>query len=133
MKAVLLLIWAVWFTVVTLTNLGDALKHLGVLPSGFSFASGNFAFMQTVTAIHRTPALLVALMFAGVIVWEALATVLFYRAFAKTRQGSADANAAVRSAFIVSVAFWGAMMISSEIFISYDVEATHMQLLTASL
>ena len=133
MKAVLLLIWAVWFGVVTLTNLGDGLKQLGMLPPGFSFASGNFAFMQTVTAVHRTPAFLVALMFVGVIVWEGVATVLFFRAFAKLRAANTDAKAAATLAFTVSAAFWGAMMISSELFISYDVEATHLRLLIASL
>ena len=133
MKAVLLLFWAVWFSVVTLTNVGDALKHLGVLPAGFSFASGNFAFLQTVTAIHHTPVFLVALMFAGVILWEGLAAVLFYRAFAKDRAASADASSTTTLAFTVSAAFWGAMMIASEAFISYDVEATHMRLLIASL
>ena len=133
MKAVLLLFWAIWFSIVALTNLADALKHLGVLPPGFTFASGNFEFMQQVTAIHHTPAFLVAVMFAGVIIWEIAAAALFFQAFAKSRSASADEAAAVTRAFTVSVAFWAGMMIASEIFISYDVEGAHTRFLIASL
>jgi hypothetical protein len=128
-----LLFWAIWFSIVALSNLADALKHLGVLPAGFTFASGNFAFMQQVIAVHHTPSLLAVVMFAGVILWEIAAAALFFQAFAKSRIASVDEGAAVTRAFTVSVAFWAAMMIASEIFISYNVEATHTRLLIASL
>lgn len=133
MKAVLLLFWAIWFSIVALSNLADAFKHLGVLPSGFTFASGNFAFMQQVTAIHHTPSLLVGIMFAGVILWEIAAATLFFQAFGKARIASADEVTVITRAFTVAVAFWGGMMIASEIFISYEVEAAHVRLLIASL
>lgn len=133
MKAMLLLFWAMWFSVVSLTNLADGLKHLGILPAGFSFASGNYALIRQVTSIHHTPAFIAALLFAGVVLWEFTAAGLFFRAFAAVRAGRSDVRPEIVRAFTVAAALWGAMMIASEFFISYGIEATHTALLIASL
>jgi hypothetical protein len=133
MKVMLPGFWGVWFSVVALTNLGDALKNMGVLPDGYTLVSGNFAFMRQVTAIHHTPEAIVALMFAGVIAWELTAAVLFFRALAGVRSGHSDQKKRVTQAFTVAAALWAAMMIASEVFISYQVEATHTALLIATL
>ena len=41
----LLLFWALWLSVVTLTNVANALTALGSLPAGFVFSSGNWAWI----------------------------------------------------------------------------------------
>jgi hypothetical protein len=123
----LLWIWALWLSVVALTNACDALKALGLLPKTFSFASGNYGFIQSVTAIHHTPTFVVAGLFAGVIAWEVVGAVLHWRAALQ------PTPAAVSRAFLVSIALWGAFMLADEVFISYDVEGTHLHLLIAGL
>ena len=120
-------IWAVWLSVVTLTNIADALKALGVLPPQFTFSSGNYAFMRSVTVVHHTPVFLVAVLFAGVIAWEIVATVLHWRAVA------AFTTTTIQQAFLASIALWGAFMVADEIFLSYEVEATHTRLFVAAL
>src|SRR5690606_32313926 len=82
LKRGLLLFWAVWASVVTLTNLFDALKALGVLPADWEFASGNWDFLLEITARYATPHWLIAILFAGVIVWEFLIALAFWRALA---------------------------------------------------
>jgi hypothetical protein len=129
----LLLIWGVWFSIVALTNTLDGLKALHVLPADFTFASGNWAFLKQVVSVHHTPGAIAALMFIGVIVWEWSAAVSFVRAWNHYREDHAEAEAAAAIAFAISAALWGAMMIASEIFISYGVEATHTHLLIATL
>src|SRR4051812_13809660 len=79
LKRSLLAFWAVWLTVVFLTNLADAGKALGLLGESWAFASGNYRFLTETTARYATPAWLNAVLFAGVIAWEGLAAVLFWR------------------------------------------------------
>jgi hypothetical protein len=117
----ILLFRALWFSVVALTNVLDALKALGALPPGWTLASGNWPLMVKVTAIHGTPTALAGLLFLGVIVWEALAAVLFWRAWAVR-------GAAVATAFIVGLALWGAFTLADEVFVAYPLEAVHLRL-----
>lgn len=132
LKRGLLFFWALWLTVVFLTNLFDALKQVGVLGEGWSLASGNYGFMQATTAVHALPSGLVTLLFVAVVVWEALAAGLFWRAFVGYRAGRA-ALPAVNSAFALSLALWAAFMLADELFMAYDVEATHMRIFAAQL
>src|SRR5215207_3909576 len=87
LKRGLLAFWAIWLSIVVLTNLLDALKALGALPAGWSFASGNWELMLKTTAIHGTPTWLTALLYLGVIAWEASAAALFWQAFARAARG----------------------------------------------
>src|SRR5687767_354409 len=121
LKRGLLFFWALWLTVVFLTNLFDLLKHQGVVPESWSFASGNYGFMESVTAVHGTPPAMVLLMFLGVIVWEAAAAVMLWRAWALF-QGILKGMDAVYAAFTVSLGLWAAFMLADEVFIAYDVE-----------
>ncbi len=122
----ILLFWAAWFTVVALTNLLDALKALGLLSPGWTLASGNYALMLKVTAVHGAPAAVVALLFLGVILWEALAAALFWRAWA--RRGEA-----VATAFLVGLALWAAFTLADEVFIAYPLEGVHLRLFAVQL
>jgi len=133
LKAGILLFWSIWFSVVTATNICDALKALDVLPDTWTFASGNLAYMRQVTAIHHTPALVVSVMFLGVVLWELLASVLHWRAFLQFRAHAVRAAREAQRAFVVSTALWGAFMIADELFISYDVEAAHFRIFIAEL
>ncbi|MEP7291567.1 MAG: hypothetical protein ABI835_07270 [Chloroflexota bacterium] len=133
LKRGLLFFWSLWLTIVLLTNVTDLLKQAGVLGADWSLASGNYGFMQATTAIHHLPDALVLILFLGVIVWEALATLLLWRAFAAFRGAAAGGLDAVYSAFAVSLALWAALMIADEILIAYSVEGTHMSILVAQI
>src|SRR5580765_7156630 len=78
LKRSLLLFWAVWLTVVFLTNAADAAKAAGLLDESWAFASGNLRFVTQTTARYGTPCWANAVMFAGVIFWEGLAALLFW-------------------------------------------------------
>jgi hypothetical protein len=121
LKSGILLFWAAWFTIVLLTNVGDALKAGRVLPAGWTFSSGNWELMLKVTAVHATPVALVGIMFLGVIAWEALAGLLFWRAWIAGGRGGI-------TAFVVGLALWAAFVLADEIFLAYTVEAAHLRL-----
>lgn len=130
LKRGILLFWALWFSVVLATNLCDALKQLGLLDATWSFASGNFSYMQAVAGRHHTPRILIIGMFAGVVAWQALVTALHWRAFARYLPG---ARAAIVRAFVPNAALWGAFMVADEFFIAYEPEATHIRLFMLAL
>jgi len=116
-EAGIVLLWAAWLTMVTLLNVTDALKEWGVLPETWSLASGNFAYMLAVTKIHNTPKSVCWWMFMGVIAWEAIASLLLWRALFVATQAAIDV------AFLVSLALWGAFMLADEYFIAYAVDS----------
>jgi glucose-6-phosphate-specific signal transduction histidine kinase len=122
-----LLFWAMYFTLVALTNALDAAKSFGALPAGWTLASGNYALMVKVTAVHGTPMAIVVILFLGVVVWEALSAALFWRALvARTRR-------AVYAAFTVSLALWAVFALVDEIFVAYALGGVHLRLFGVQL
>ncbi|RQG94848.1 hypothetical protein [Natrarchaeobius chitinivorans] len=129
---VLLGIWAVWWTIVFATNFFDGLINLGVLGEGWTFASGNYGFLLMVTDVHGTPEALVALLFAGGVLWELLIALLMWQALVGALSGTPSREHVYR-AFVVAIGFFGAFMIMTEVFIAYDLANTHVRLLIATL
>jgi hypothetical protein len=132
LKRVLLLFWAVWLSVVFLSNLADAAKGLGLLGESWAFASGNLQFIKETTGRYGTPGWLNGVLFAGVIVWEGVAALLFWRA-GWTFRGRDSGRKVVYAAFTVSLLLWGAFLVADEIFIAYAVASTHLRLFIAHL
>jgi hypothetical protein len=132
LKSLLLYFWAIWFSVVFLSNLADGAKGLGLLDDSWAFASGNLKFIKETTGRYGTPDWLNAILFGGVILWEGIAAVLFWRA-GWTFRGGIRAQKAVYLAFTVSLLLWCAFLIADEVFIAYPVEAVHLRLFVAQL
>jgi hypothetical protein len=132
LKRLLLLFWAVWLTVVFLSNLADAGQGLGLLGESWAFASGNWKLIQETTARYGTPAAVNAALFAGVILWEGAAAVLFWRAGLSFR-GRDSARKAVYVAFTTSLLLWGAFLVADEVLVAYPLEGTHLRLFVAHL
>lgn len=134
-KQGILLLWGVWLGIVTLLNVLDALKTAGRLPEGWRFYSHNFEGIVQATRIYDTPLWICRLLYASVIVWEAVATVLLLRA------GFSFSPAAANLAFFVSLALWGAFLVVNEVFLTflaeaggaYSTAATHRSLFTSFL
>jgi hypothetical protein len=132
LKPLLLLVWAIWLSAVFLTNLADAGKGLRLLDESWALASGNWKLIQETTARYRTPAAVNVILFAGVILWEAGAAVLFWRA-GLTFRGRDPARRAVYRAFTASLLLWGAFLVADEVLVAYPLEGTHLRLFVAHL
>jgi len=126
LKSGVLLFWAAWFSLVLLADVGDALKAGGALPARWTFASGNWELMLKVTGVHATPVAIVGVLFLGAIAWEAVAAVLFWRAWAAGGRGGLVA-------FTVSLALWAAFTLADEVFVAHNLEATHLRLFGVQL
>jgi hypothetical protein len=130
LKRLLLLFWALWLTVVFLTNLANAGQALGLLDSSWAVASGNWKLILETTVRYKTPPTLNAILFAGVIFWEGLAAVLFWQAGVSFRDKE-SARKAVYRAFMTSLLLWSAFLIADEVLIAYPLESTHLRLFVA--
>jgi hypothetical protein len=132
LKRLLLLFWATWLTVVFLSNLADAGKAWGLLGEPWAFASGNWRLVQEATARYGTSAAVNVALFAGVILWEGLAAVLFWRAGLSFRGGNSTRKA-VYLAFTTSLLLWGGFLVADELLVAYPLEGTHLRLFVAHL
>jgi hypothetical protein len=127
LKRCLLLFWAVWLSLVFITNVLDGARAARLLDGSWAFASGNYAFLCQTTARYGTPAWVNALLFAGVIGWEVLAAALFWLSW-RTYRGRL-----LYLAFAAGLSLWAAFIVADEVFIAYAVAATHWLLFTAQL
>jgi hypothetical protein len=125
--------WALWLSVVTLSNSCDALKALGALDAGWPFASGNYAAIQTAMALYSLPGWLMALTYLVVIVWEAGAAALLWWAAARFRGASPRGLGAVYLACGALIGLWFAFMAMDEVFLQYALGEVHRQLLIGSI
>jgi hypothetical protein len=126
----LLLFWALYFTVVALSNLTDLLEAIHLLPSTWFWVSGNLGFIASGTVKLGAPSWLNGILLAGVIAWEAAAAALFWRALGRPRD-----EAAVVPPFVVSLALWAIFIVLDEVLLIFatGAEATHLRLFTAEL
>lgn len=131
-KCGLICFWAIWLSVVLASNVCDALVQLGTLPATWPFASGNFAAIVKVTARYDVPSAVLGGLFLGVILWEGIGTVLFWRAVVVTRRVGSGRDAVYR-AFGCGLALMTAFVITDEVCIVYDLEASHLRLFIAML
>lgn len=124
--------WALWFSIVFASNVCDALMHLGLLPETWPFASGNFVAITKVTARYTIPTAVLGGLFLGVILWELVGAVLFWRAVVSMALTCLD-RGILYGAFGCGLALMAAFVITDEICIVYDLEAAHLRLLVAML
>lgn len=115
LKWIIVWVWAIWLSLVTLMNLCEALIALKLLPANFRFASSNWSLLLSVCGIYNTPRAIVALMFGAAIIWEAAATVLLWLAAFGRDLPMTDAG------FGLLIALWGGFLIMSQFFRSFVV------------
>lgn len=132
-KLGLLGFWALWLSVIALTNLCDGLKALGVLSPDWRFASRNFARVERAVAVYGRNRRLAGVLFTAVVAWQVLAAALFWRAAAVSWSAQAMVRPAVDLAFAVVLALWAAFMLAEEIFKQYQAETSHVLFFTMQL
>jgi hypothetical protein len=133
LRSGLVLFWALWLTLVTVTNLTDALKQFGLLPDEWKFASYNYALVVETVGAFGVPASIAAALFGGVILWQVVAAGLLWRAFGVLRRGGDGQAAEVTQAFVVNLALWSAFLIATELTVNYVTAGTHKGTLLALL
>jgi hypothetical protein len=121
--------WALYFGIVALSNLADLLGGLHLLPAGWRWVSGNLAFIAASTGKFGVPAWLNPVLLTGVVAWEILAAVLFWRAARE------PGGRWLGPAFGAGLGLWATFILLDEVLLIFEtgVEATHLRLLIAQL
>lgn len=129
-KTAILLVWALWLSMVTLMNMLEALKTMNALPQSFK-TSSNWSLMLRVTQTYPTPVWLVAILFALVIVWETLATVALWVALL-----SGIPEVATTALGLLTL-LWGGFMLANQFYMAWLIDpglvAAHRSLFGVSL
>lgn len=135
-KRIILLFWALYFSIVLASNLTDGMRAAGWLPADIAFASGNYEMVRQVTAIYHTREWLVAILYLGVLAWEGWAAWLFWRAYRSIGLHKSEWKQPVYQAFTISLLLWMTFLLMDELFIAYevtDLERIHLLLIITQL
>ena len=124
-KRGVLAFWAAWLSIVALTNILDALKALGKLPANWAWTSQNFGWIQETMQPLGVPLGVETFLFFGVIGWEVLAAVLFWRATASYRNRPLVHEHMTIIVCGVNLALWCAFQVLDEVFLAYQPEGVH--------
>lgn len=132
-KIGLLSFWSLWLLVVFLTNVFEGLKLLRIVPPYWKFASQNYRAVAQATTTYGAPEWIPQLLFAGVLVWQLGAVLLYGRVLGVTALTQALPLPLVNLAFAVSLGLLAAFMLADEFFQQYELERVHLLLFIAQL
>ena len=137
LSRLMLLFWAVWFSVVWASNMADGLQEAGVLPPSWRFTSGNFALVADSLVIYSLSRMWADALFVLVLVIQLAAAFLFWRATLEPDLQSPGANSKILQAFFVGVGWISAFLVCDEVLLIYrrvpTLETTHFVILCALL
>jgi hypothetical protein len=124
LKRILLGFWAMYFSIVALTNAVDLLDALSVLHWRF-LDSTNFDFMRSIVKVYEIGAGPTKLLLAGALAIELVGAVLFWRVlFGRLRP---------LRALCWSALVWTAFTFMTEFFLAYTAEGTFRDLLLLTI
>ena len=126
LKRALLAFWAVYFSLVTVSNLVDLLGELGALDWTF-LDSGNADYLRSVVEVYGIGSDLTLVLLAGACAIELAAALLFWRALRRGDTGAA--LLALAGATLV----WAGFIFMTELFVAYTSESPFRELLMLTI
>jgi hypothetical protein len=126
-KRLLLLFWAMYFTMVALTNFVDILDEFGVLHWVF-LNSGNFDYLVSVVKVYEVGPDLTKAMLVGAWLIEVTGGILFWRALLSYGR-SPGGRLKGLTALCWGVFVWTSFVFMTEFFVAYTAEAPFRELL----
>ena len=124
-KRAILVFWALWWLLAFLTDFIGGLKELGMVAAAW-IPHTNYPFLVDALAPYGVPAWLPPLLFAGIISWSFLSTVLFVIAAGTPVQPKPRWRRRLNTAFIVSLSLWLAFFLADQIVMKFALEQNHM-------
>jgi len=124
-KQIIVVFWALWWTIAFLTDVSGGLKHLQLI--NFSWALDlNYPALVKALEIYSEPLWLSTFFFVGIVCWSGLSAILFWIAsFTNPSRHSAWLRR-TQNAFIVSLCFWLVFFIADQAIMNFSLEENHM-------
>jgi hypothetical protein len=126
LKRVLVLFWAMYFSLVALTNLVDLLGQFNALHWTF-LNSENFSYIRSVVKVYHLGTVPTKALLTGALIIEATAAVLFWRAALERH------TRAVLQALCFGAVVWIGLIFMTEFFVAYSAEPVFRELLTLTI
>ena len=133
LKRGLLLFWALWLSVVVTTNVLDRLPSGPFLPYAVVPVRIDWSWINRTMDPLDVPRPVQALMFSGVVLWEALAAALFWPALVAYRGLPLGQEPTVIAASAVNLGLWAAFQVLDEVFLAYSPEVVHRDIFVSQL
>lgn len=121
-QKIVLIFWSCYFSIVTLTNILDGLRAMGILSKDWKLVSGNFEMILQTTSKIDVPVGLIAFMYCGVILIELITSVLFW----KSVRNTSDVN--IYSAYSTGLILFAGFILADEISCDFTFESIHMRI-----
>lgn len=131
LKRLVLVFWAMFFSLVALTNLVNLLDELGAFDWRF-LDSGNYGYLRSVVDVYDVGPAVTKLLLGGALAIEAAAAVLFWRALRAFGPGGRGGREALL-ALCFGTFVWTAFVFMTELFTAYASESVFRELLTITL
>jgi hypothetical protein len=109
--------WALYISVVTLSNLSCLLQSFGWFD--WAFNSGNLDYIHTATEIYFDSKPIDQFLLAGVIAWEGTAAVLLWRGALLLARRRPEGIVASRGALILLGFLWFMFAVFTEVFVAF--------------
>src|SRR5687767_18842 len=133
----ILLFWALWLSVVSASNVVDALQATGALAPGWSFASGNLSLVAESLSIYAMAPAAAGVLFALVLLLELAASALFWRAALDPDPLGAASQDKILAPFWLSIGLFCVFLVFDELLLVYrrfpSLAPTHFAILSALL
>ncbi len=124
-KRLVVVFWALWWLTAFLTDLIGAMRQLGLVTAAW-FAVTNYADLTHAVAPYDPPGWLPPFLYAGIIGWSFVSTVLLLIAAGTPREPRWRWRRRVDTAFAVSLGLWAAFFLADQIVLKFGYEQNHM-------
>ncbi|MGE3802766.1 MAG: hypothetical protein AB7H80_17255 [Candidatus Kapaibacterium sp.] len=119
-KRLILLFWALFFTIVVAANLSDMFREMGLFSPEWPFASGNFGYIQKVIEIYSLPNLFAWTAYSIILLFELTIATLFWKGFRNSADIQSSNGGSAITPFGAALLLWMFFVLSDEFFITYE-------------
>lgn len=124
-KKILILFWAVWWSIALWTDVVGGLSHLGMLHASWAPDSNYPDLVDSLKMYHLVPAI-PAFFFICILAWSLASTLGFVWASLALGQDAEIWMKRARTAFIISLIYWLAFFLADQMVMKFDYEQNHM-------
>ena len=126
----IILMWALWISIVFLTDLFNLLVVFGILPDNFPASSHNLDWIRSFLKVYGMDNdVLCISIFSIINIWAAIITLFYWRAFMSYFTNKNYYICRVMQAFILNMSLFLCFLIGDEAFIQYKAGHSHINML----
>ena len=122
---ILVWFWAAWWLIALWTDITGSLAHVGILQATWA-PDTNYPFLVSSLKKFALPAWLPAVLFGGIIVWLAIATLAFCWAGVASGKSRHLWYIRTRFAYVISLSCWLVFFLADQLVMDFALEQNHI-------